>query len=72
MFYKVERNQIKLTYKGQKISIVQHWCNGESVVQECANIDNYDHIYGFRNDLDSLIQSLELLRAAINAESNNA
>lgn len=69
MFDKVERNQIKLTYKGQKISIVQHWSKGESVVQECANVDNYDHIYGFGHDLDSLINSLELLRSAINAES---
>ena len=69
MFDKVERNQIKLTYKGQRISIVQHWSNGESVVQECANVDNYDHIFGFGNDLDSLIKSLELLRAAINVES---
>ena len=67
--YEVERNQIKLTYKGQRISIVQHWCDGESVVQEVANVDNYDHIFGFRNDLDSLINSLELLRSAINAES---
>lgn len=70
--YKVERNQIKLTYKGQNISIVQHWADGESVVQECANVDNYDQIYGFGNDLDSLIKSLELLRSAINSESNNA
>lgn len=67
--YKVERNQIKLTYKGRKISIVQHWCDGESVVQECANVDNYDHIFGFGHDLDSLIKSLELLRSAINVES---
>ena len=65
----VERNQIKLTYKGKSISIVQHWYEGESVVQECANIDNFDQIYGFGHDLDSLINSLELLRAAINAES---
>ena len=69
MFDKVKRNQIKLTYKGQKISIVQHWSKGESVVQEVANVDNYDHIYGFGHDLDSLINSLELLRSAINAES---
>lgn len=68
----VERNQIKLTYKGRTISIVQHWHEGESVVQECANIDNFDQIYGFGHDLDSLIKSLELLRSAINTESHNA
>jgi hypothetical protein len=65
----VERNQIKLTYKGQNISIVQHWLGSEVMVQECANVDNFDQIYGFGHDLDSLINSLELLRAAINAES---
>ena len=65
----MERNQIKLTYKGQNISIVQHWCDGEVMVQECANVDNFDQIYGFGHDLDSLINSLELLRAAINTES---
>lgn len=67
--YKVERNQIKLTYKGQKISIVQHWSDGQVMMQEIANIDNYDQIFGFGCDLDSLINSLELLRSAINAES---
>lgn len=65
----MDRNQIKLTYKGQNISIVQHWDQGEAIYQECANIDNYDQIYGFGNDLDSLIKSLELLRSAINTES---
>jgi len=69
MFDEVERNQIKLTYKGQNISIVQHWVDGESVVQECANMSNFDQIYGFGHDLDSLIKSLELLRSAINVES---
>jgi len=67
--YQIERNQIKLTYKGQNISIVQHWDQGEAIYQECANIDNYDQIYGFGHDLDSLIKSLELLRSAINTES---
>ena len=67
---RIERNQIKLTYKGQNISIVQHWDQGEAIYQECANIDNYDQIYGFGNDLDSLINSLQLLRDAINTESN--
>jgi len=66
----IERNQIKLTYKGQNISLIQHWADGQVVMQECANIDNYDQIYGFGNDLDSLINSLELLRSAINTESN--
>ena len=66
---KVERNQIKLTYKGQRISIVQHWADGQVMMQECANMYNYDQIYGFGNDLDSLIESLQLLRAAINVES---
>jgi len=65
----IERNQIKLNYKGQNISIVQHWCDGEVMVQECANVDNFDQIYGFGHDLDSLIKSLELLRSAINTES---
>ena len=65
----IERNQIKLTYKGRKISIVQHWADGQVMMQECANVDNYDQIYGFGHDLDSLIKSLELLRSAINAES---
>lgn len=67
--FEVNRNQIKLTYKGQNISLVQHTSEGETLVQEVANIDNFDQIYGFGNDLDSLIKSLELLRAAINAES---
>jgi hypothetical protein len=65
----IKRNQIKLTYKGRKISIVQHWEQGQAIYQECANVDNYDHIFGYGNDLDSLIKSLELLRAAINVES---
>jgi len=68
----VERNQIKVVHNGRTISIVQHWYEGESVVQECANINNFDQIYGFGNSLDSLIKSLELLRSAINTESNNA
>ena len=65
----IERNQIKLTYKGQNISLIQHCADGQVVMQEVANVDNFDQIYGFRNDLDSLINSLELLRAAINTES---
>lgn len=67
---KIKRNQIKVSHNGRTISIVQHFCDGEPMVQECANIDNFDQIYGFGNDLDSLINSLELLRAAINTESN--
>ena len=67
---KLERNQIKLTYKGQNISLIQHRANGQDVMQEVANVENFDQIYGFGNDLDSLINSLQLLRAAINTESN--
>jgi hypothetical protein len=65
----IERNQIKVTHNGQQISLIQHWADGQVVMQEVANVDNFDQIYGFGNSLDSLIKSLELLRSAINTES---
>jgi hypothetical protein len=62
-------NNIRVSHNGRQISLAQHWIGDRLMVQEVAAIPHGEQdweIELFGDSLDSLIDTLVLLRAKLN------
>ena len=72
----MSNNQIRVEYKGQTISIVQHWYRDRVETQEVAilphdNARGIEHILHYSHNLDSLIGVLQIMKRQIEEENKD-